>query len=789
MTRSTNLTFALAMVVATGCGGASAKEGVHADVAVAVAKTRAAHPELFRRKIVLLGFDSCDPDLVDQYVGEGKLPNFARLRREGAHGALHSLQPTLSPVVWTTIATGMTPQRHGILDFVTETPAGMVPVTSRMRNADTIWDLLSRQGEKVGVVGWLVSWPAEPVNGFMVTDRMGQLAFHYGEERTEDAPQRTWPEELARQMKDDIVGPEDVPLEKVRPFLDIGAKEFESSFSKTFDPRNRVGNLRLVLATAGTFRNAGERLYAEEKPRFFACYFEAMDAISHLFMPYAPPKTPYVPTDLYLKYRSAIEANYIWHDRVLGHFMEQADDDTTVIVVSDHGFKNGDFRMADGSEFHEKTGAMWHRSYGVFYAWGSGIRHGVTVAGASVYDIAPTVLAAMGYPVPEDMNGKVLTSAFDEGLAFERVPTYRGEARLEEMARVKSEQGEQTAKSPEEEDAMKRLEALGYIGGDRSDPISTSLNLGMSHLSQGRPQLAYEEFKKVLEMQRSPRTLDAVAEACLRLGLLEEAEACIQESLEMDSSGFPPLMLRARAQLARRQFDEAEKSARAALERKSDIPGSWQTLALVLQAQRAEAEKAKDAALVAKLTAAIIETHEGTLKLEPRQLPVLVTLAEERLGGPSSPESVEKARDELDRALELAPEHVSALNNRGIALLALGRFAKDQGRADDRDRNMKTALESIEKAITVAAARYGEGYRGYARGWANKAYVLWQMKRFDDAAAAATEARRIQPAYILNRYFVEDMANAGHVFAPPAPAEPPPQPAPAEPAPTEPAPK
>lgn len=781
MRRPALLPLLAGLVFAAGCGGAAAKDDIHPSVAVAVAKTRAAHPELFRRKVVLLGFDSCDPDLVDQYVAEGKLPNFARLRREGAHGALQSLQPTLSPVVWTTIATGMTPQRHGILDFVTKTPAGTVPVTSKMRNADTVWELLSKHGEKVGVVGWLVTWPAEPVNGFMVTDRMGQLAFYYGQERTDDAPHRTWPEDLVTQLKPDVVRAEDVPLAKVRPFLDIDQKEYDAAFSKTFDPRNRVGNLRLILATAGTMRNAGERLWAEEKPRFFACYFEAMDAISHLFMPYSPPKTPYVPTDLYLKYRSAIEANYIWHDRVLGQFMDECDADTTVFVVSDHGFKNGDFRMAEGSDFHEKTGAMWHRQYGVFYAWGNGVRHGATVSGASVYDIAPTVLAAMGYPVPEEMGGKVLQGAFDEALPVESVPTYRGEARLTEMAQVKAREGEQTVRSPEEEDALKRLEALGYIGGDRSDPVSTSLNLGSSHLSQGRPELAYQEFVKVLAEQRSPMVLDSVAEACLRTGRLDEAEKCIQESLVKDPSGFHPLLLRTRLLLARSQFDEAEKTAREALARKSDTPAAWQGLALVLQSRRAEAEKAKDPKLVASLNAALIEAHEGTLKLEPRQLQVLVNLAETRLAGPPSVESAGKARDELDRALELMPEHVSALNNRAIALLRLAMFARDEGRAEETERNMRDALASVEKAISVAAVRYGKDYAGYDKGWANKAYVLWQMGKPDEAAKAAAEARRINPSYSLNARFVAEMAKAGHPFPPPAPKEPAPkEPAPAD---------
>jgi arylsulfatase A-like enzyme len=95
-------------------------------------------------------------------------------------------------------------------------------------------------------------------------------------------------------------------------------------------------------------------------------------------------------------------------------------------VVSDHGFKSGDIRMAESSDFHAKTGAQWHRQYGVFYAWGNGVKRGASVGGASVYDITPTVLASMGYPVSEEMRrgrgvdpARVLEEAFEGGLPFE----------------------------------------------------------------------------------------------------------------------------------------------------------------------------------------------------------------------------------------------------------------------------------------------------------------------------------------------------------------------------------
>jgi predicted AlkP superfamily phosphohydrolase/phosphomutase/tetratricopeptide (TPR) repeat protein len=764
---------------ASGCRDSAADESVSPEVAAAVEKMRAAHPELFRRRVILLGFDSCDPDLVEQYIREGKLPNFARMRREGAYGPLHSIQPTLSPVVWTTIATGMPPQRHGILDFVVKTPSGPVPVSSSMRQADAIWDLLSRRGEKVGVVGWLVTHPAEPVNGFMVTDRIGHLAFEYLYGVPKDAGAKTWPPALAGEIADEIVNAKDVSFSRIRPFLDITQKEYDDSYSENFDARNRVNNLRLTLATAETIRNVGERLYVEEKPRFFACYFEAMDAISHLFMPYSPPKSPHVPADLYMKYRSAVEAAYVWHDRVLGGFMELADPDTTIFVVSDHGFKSGDFRMADSSDFHAKTGAQWHRQYGVFYAWGNGVKRGASVGGASVYDIAPTLLASMGYPVSDEMRRKrgvepaqVLTDAFEDGLPYETVTTWRGEARRDEMASVRVAEvgsgspGAQTARNPEEEDQLRKLEALGYTGGDRSTVDTTAMNKVSALLSQGQVDAAYDEAKKLLENDRMPMALDSYAEVCMRKGLINEAEAAVEESLRKVPGGPPALMLRARVLVARGKFEEAEQTVRDALALKSDAPNVWQTLAYVLSARLETAEKAKDANAVEVIRQALIEARESALRLEPRQPQVLVDLARERLAGPPSVESAESARDELTRALEMQPHHITAHNNRAIANLRLAVRAKWDGRTEAADELLKAALADADTAISLALERFGPP--GYDKGWANKAYVLSYMGDFEAASAAAAEARKANAAYVFNPVFLAAMEAKGHPVPPPA---------------------
>ena len=73
-------------------------------------------------RVIVLGLDGMDPQAIDLLMSEGKLPNFARLRQEGAYGRLETSRPILSPIIWTTIATGKTPDQHGIGHFVAVNP-------------------------------------------------------------------------------------------------------------------------------------------------------------------------------------------------------------------------------------------------------------------------------------------------------------------------------------------------------------------------------------------------------------------------------------------------------------------------------------------------------------------------------------------------------------------------------------------------------------------------------------------------------------------------------------------
>src|SRR5437867_3646754 len=125
-----------------------------------------------RPRVLVLGLDGMDPQVVDLLMAEDKMPNFAKLRQEGAYGRLGSSPPLLSPIIWTTIATGKPPEQHGIGHFVAvnDKTGEQLPVTSEMRRVRAIWNIASDAGRRVGVVGCWATWPAETVRGTIVSD-------------------------------------------------------------------------------------------------------------------------------------------------------------------------------------------------------------------------------------------------------------------------------------------------------------------------------------------------------------------------------------------------------------------------------------------------------------------------------------------------------------------------------------------------------------------------------------------------------------------------------------------
>jgi Flp pilus assembly protein TadD len=157
--------------------------------------------------------------------------------------------------------------------------------------------------------------------------------------------------------------------------------------------------------------------------------------------------------------------------------------------VSDHGFKSGDARLRDRPEIWAGDAALWHREDGIVAFCGAGVRRGARIEGASIRDVAPTVLALMGLPRAGDMPGVPLRGAFDDSVTF---PT-------EQVATLDREREDaQGVASGATDETMKKLEALGYLAPDNPDALQ---NLGQRYQQRGEFQKAIEQYKKAIALR------------------------------------------------------------------------------------------------------------------------------------------------------------------------------------------------------------------------------------------------------------------------------------------------
>src|SRR5262245_16290999 len=154
-------------------------------------------PSPSQQKIFLIGLDGASWNLINPLLKQGKLPHFQQLIQTGTYASLKSFVPTKSPILWTSIATGKVPKKHGIGNFTAEKDGKVIPVSGTQRITKAFWNILSEYGITVGVVNWWVTWPPEKVNGFVVSDRYresssqkykGKMVFTYPEELMQELP-------------------------------------------------------------------------------------------------------------------------------------------------------------------------------------------------------------------------------------------------------------------------------------------------------------------------------------------------------------------------------------------------------------------------------------------------------------------------------------------------------------------------------------------------------------------------------------------------------------------------
>lgn len=533
-----------------------------------------------RGKVLIIGLDGLDPQTVDLLMAEGQVPNFARLRQEGAHGRVKCPEPLLSPILWTTIATGKSAADHGIGHFVAVDPATgeELPVTSQLRRVKAIWNMAAEAGRKPAVIGWWATWPPEDVgDGLVVSDHVG-YHFLFEDGFTGGADEgKTHPPELLERVGPLMVRADDLGPEVLGEFVNVPAEEITAApGSGAADFQDELGHFRWALATALSYRDIGLELWAEEQPDLQMVYIEGTDSTSHLFGHVF--RAEGLAGDLARqqeRFGGTVEAMYRFADDLLGRYLEAVDDDTTVIVVSDHGFELGVLhddptRAVDLRRVSER----FHRDHGILYLWGRGIRPGARLQDAHLLDITPTALSLMGLPVGEDMPGRVLDEAFVRPAEPRTIASWEAtgvDVRISGTAGRDAET---------DEAVLEHLRGLGYLTGSTAESSGAGeRNLAAILFQEGRYREAAQAYKKLVDAE--PEDAGLRTSFAGVLGALErydDALAELEKALELDPLNVEAYHNRAVIQERQGQVQAAVADYARAVRYRPDYQPSRQAL-------------------------------------------------------------------------------------------------------------------------------------------------------------------------------------------------------------------
>ncbi len=258
------------------------------------------------RKILLVGWDGADPDLVTRWLAEGKLPHLASIQRQGVLKAIDSTVRPESSVAWTTFATGMLPGWHGVFGFTrqmansyqTTLNTGIPPQIA------SVWERVSLAGYRVAILNMPMSYPPRRVNGWLVCGQM----------TPPDASVFTYPPDLSSRLRQEGYA---IDAEAIR------------------DGEERAAYVARMCAQVEQRTDVAIRLLREQDWDLAIVVHTELDRLQHFFWSDMDENHPLRPSH---PVAGAIESHYATLDRALGRLVGEAGQDTIVVVMSDHGF-------------------------------------------------------------------------------------------------------------------------------------------------------------------------------------------------------------------------------------------------------------------------------------------------------------------------------------------------------------------------------------------------------------------------------------------------------------------
>jgi predicted AlkP superfamily phosphohydrolase/phosphomutase len=258
-------------------------------------------------RVIVIGLDGATLDLVEPWAQQGKLPVLAQLMDQGSYSPLKSVMPVLSSAAWASFMTGMNPGKHGFYDFVRREQKSyrLRPLHRGQMRGISLWKLLSYHARRVGVFNVPMTYPPEAVNGFLISG-LG----------TPDYRAFSYPEGLYREL------------------LESGYRVNKQTH---FHPGGEDAFLQEVYKMTDAVTDQSIKLMNEHPWDFFMVVYRDTDEMAHFFWRHMDPDHPAHNPDTDTPYKDAILHYYQKIDTAVGRLVKAAGEDTTVMIMSDHG--------------------------------------------------------------------------------------------------------------------------------------------------------------------------------------------------------------------------------------------------------------------------------------------------------------------------------------------------------------------------------------------------------------------------------------------------------------------
>ncbi len=421
--------------------------------------------------LLIIGVDGLEWSVILAMLRDGSLPHLARFMRQGVYGRLNTLRNPRSPIVWTSVATGKIPAKHGIAAFTRRDDEGNQRLYNNGdRKTKAVWNILSDYGKRVAVIGWWMTYPVEEINGIMVaqTNTLGGVPIKG--RLIEGLPGQVWPaveqSEIMALLKRSHEGLPDLTNEIFGPFPYPLRKLSKKLWA----------DCQWSFRADATYARIARRLIERERPfDLMMVYFGGPDVVGHRFWRHMQPELYDHPPSRkeIANLGDVITDYYAYIDRSVGVLTDALGPDGSVIIISDHGMQPRGLKFdATKASRLRFSGGHGGWSPGVIMAAGSRIRHtpGRETPGdlrrddlrplGSIYDIAPTILTWMRIPLGRDMDGhplvRLAAEDFDISNQPKTVSTHDTRAFLASRPTLRMDAASHSER-------LEQLRSLGYI--------------------------------------------------------------------------------------------------------------------------------------------------------------------------------------------------------------------------------------------------------------------------------------------------------------------------------------